>query len=187
MSEVLLYFIGSVFRLLLIQTGLFGLSERSELASPINSFKRLKEGVVLSQNGQDPYAGVLFHETPIILHVFKFLFENCNDLWINLIFIGCDILTAWLLGQAANLVTKWLINNQTQRLKDYHDDAKRELLLKEEDMTSVSSNVQVCLSLFLFLFQMYNKAFYSKSQICVQKFNFDKTLQFSREIKVVNN
>ena len=28
---------------------------------------------------------------------------------------------------------------------------------------------------------------YSKSQIFVQKFNFDKTLQFSREIKVVNN
>jgi len=151
MSEVLLYFIGSVFRLLLIQTGLFGLSERSEFASPINSFKRLKEGVVLSQNGQDPYAGVLFHETPIILHVFKFLFENCNDLWINLIFIGCDILTAWLLGQAANLVTKWLINNQTQRLKDYHDDAKRELLLKEEDMTSVSSNVQIAYLLHPYL------------------------------------
>ena len=28
---------------------------------------------------------------------------------------------------------------------------------------------------------------YSKSQIFVQKFNFDKNLQFSREIKVVNN
>ena len=28
---------------------------------------------------------------------------------------------------------------------------------------------------------------YSKSQIFVQKFNFDKTLQFSREIKVINN
>ena len=31
------------------------------------------------------------------------------------------------------------------------------------------------------------KSHYSKSQIFVQKFNFDKTLQFSREIKVVNN
>ena len=28
---------------------------------------------------------------------------------------------------------------------------------------------------------------YSKSQIFVQKFNFDKTIQFSREIKVVNS
>ena len=28
---------------------------------------------------------------------------------------------------------------------------------------------------------------YAKSQIFVHKFNFDKTLQFSREIKVVNN
>ena len=30
-------------------------------------------------------------------------------------------------------------------------------------------------------------AHYSKSQIFVQRFNFDKTIQFSREIKVVNN
>lgn len=148
MAELILYFVGSVFRLLLIQTGLFGLSERSEFASPINSFKRLKEGVVLLQSGQDPYAGVLFHETPIILHVFRFLLENCNDLWINLIFVGCELLTAWLLGKVAHLVTIWLIDNQTQSLKDYHDDAKRELLLKEEDLSSMSSNVQVCLSRF---------------------------------------
>ena len=32
-----------------------------------------------------------------------------------------------------------------------------------------------------------NLTHYSKSQIFVQKFNFDITLQFSREIKVVNN
>ena len=31
------------------------------------------------------------------------------------------------------------------------------------------------------------KTHYSKSQIFVQKFNLNKTLQFSREIKVVNN
>ena len=36
-----------------------------------------------------------------------------------------------------------------------------------------------------FLFS--SKSHYLKSQIFVQKFNFDKTLQFSREIKVVNN
>ena len=100
------------------------------------------------QSGQDPYAGVLFHETPIILHVFRFLLENCNDIWINLIFVGCELLTAWLLGKVAHLVTIWLIDNQTQSLKDYHDDAKRELLLKEEDLSSMSSNVQVCLSRF---------------------------------------
>ena len=32
-----------------------------------------------------------------------------------------------------------------------------------------------------------NNSHYSKSQIFVQKFNFDKTLQFSREIKVGRN
>ena len=36
-----------------------------------------------------------------------------------------------------------------------------------------------------FIIFMYTH--YSKSQIFVQKFNFDKTLQFSREIKVVNS
>ena len=149
---ILLYFVGSMFRLVLIQTGLFGLTERSEYASPINSFKRLKEGVVLSQNGQDPYAGVLFHETPIILHAFTFLFENCSDHLINLIFVACDILTAWLLGKVAHLVTQWLIQNQHQKLNDYHEDAKSELLLKEEDLASMTSDVQVfylCLCLNL--------------------------------------
>ena len=37
------------------------------------------------------------------------------------------------------------------------------------------------------LFSWFFKSHYSKSQIFVQKFNFDKALQFIREIKVVNN
>ena len=36
-------------------------------------------------------------------------------------------------------------------------------------------------------FTLFESTHYSKSQIFVQKFNFVKTLQFSREIKVVND
>ena len=143
MPDFLLYFVGIVFRLLLIQTGLFGLMERSELASPVNSFKRLKEGVVLYQNQQDPYAGVLFHETPILLHVFKFLFENCSDHLVNLTFVLCDMLTAWLLGKAAQIVADWLLEDQSRKMKNYHEEAKSKLLLKEEDIISISNDVQV--------------------------------------------
>ena len=143
MPDVLLYFVGIVFRLLLIQTGLFGLMERSELASPVNSFKRLKEGVVLYQNDQDPYSGVLFHETPFLLHTFKFLFENCSDHLINAIFVACDMLTAWLLGKAAQIVADWLLEDQSQKMKYYHDEAKSQLLLKAEDVATISNDVQV--------------------------------------------
>ena len=48
--------------------------------------------------------------------------------------------------------------------------------------TSVSSDNQI-----YYQIKVHFKTHQSKSQIFVQKFNFDKTLQFSREIKVVNN
>ena len=40
-SNVMLYVIGFCLRLGLLNSNLFGLSERPELATPLNSFKRL--------------------------------------------------------------------------------------------------------------------------------------------------
>ena len=151
MADLLLYFVGVAFRLLLIETRLFGLTERSELASPINSYKRLKEGVVLHQNGLDPYSGVLFHETPIVLKVFTFLFETCNDHFINVVFVACDMLTAWLLGKVGEMVAQWLMVDQSSRMKEYHDEAKGHLLLKEEDILTMSRDVQVAYILHPYL------------------------------------
>ena len=45
----------------------FDVGNRPEVATPINSYLRLTEGVALRAAGVDPYQGALFHEPPIIL------------------------------------------------------------------------------------------------------------------------
>ena len=86
------------------------LSCNSELATPLNSYKRLREGIVLSQNDQDPYAGVLFHETPLALKFFTFLFSLMSESCVNLVFIIGDILTAFVLGKVAELIATNLLS-----------------------------------------------------------------------------
>ena len=76
----------------------------------MNSYKRLREGIVLSQNDQDPYAGVLFHETPLALKFFTFLFSLMSESCVNLVFIIGDILTAFVLGKVAELIATNLLS-----------------------------------------------------------------------------
>ncbi|KAL1929598.1 hypothetical protein VTP01DRAFT_1736 [Rhizomucor pusillus] len=49
------------------------LSSRIELATPVTSYKRLKEGVFLYDNGVAPYDGGPFHQAPLLLCIFSFL------------------------------------------------------------------------------------------------------------------
>ena len=76
----------------------------------MNSYKRLREGIVLSQNDQDPYAGVLFHETPLALKFFTFLFSLMRESCVNLVFIIGDLLTAFVLGKVAELIATNLLS-----------------------------------------------------------------------------
>jgi len=135
--------VGAGLRFFLLHSGLFGLSERPELATPLNSYKRLREGIVLSQNNQDPYAGVLFHETPLALGLFTWMSESMNEFCINLVFIFGDILTAYVLRKVAELVATSLLSNQLKNVKNYHVDAKEQLLIQYEDVVSMPDNVQL--------------------------------------------
>jgi len=135
--------VGAGLRFFLIHSGLFGLSERPELATPLNSYKRLREGIVLSQNNQDPYAGVLFHETPLALKFFTWMSESMNEFCINLVFVFGDILTVYILGKVAELVATNLLSKQLKNVKNYHVDAKEELLIQYEDVVTMPDNVQL--------------------------------------------
>jgi len=137
------YLLGAVLRFGLLHSGLFGLSERPELATPLNSYKRLREGIVLSQNDQDPYAGVLFHETPLALKFFTFLFSYLTESCVNLVFIVGDILTAYILGKVAELVAMNLLSKQAKDVKSYHIDAREDLLIKYEDVAYMPYYVQL--------------------------------------------
>uniref|UniRef100_A0A8D0F9B5 Phosphatidylinositol glycan anchor biosynthesis class U n=1 Tax=Strix occidentalis caurina TaxID=311401 RepID=A0A8D0F9B5_STROC len=51
------------------------ISERVEVASPLNAWKRVVEGLALLDLGVSPYSGAIFHETPLIIYLFHFLIE----------------------------------------------------------------------------------------------------------------
>jgi hypothetical protein len=133
-----IFIVGIILRLSLMQSGLFGLTDRPELATPLNSYRRLREGVHLAQNGLDPYSGVIFHETPFAVKFFTFLFENLNQTHANYIFILGDVLTAIVLGKVAEIVAVNLLKKQNLEAgPNYHADAKESLLITLEDVVSV--------------------------------------------------
>lgn len=69
------------------------LSERVEITTPVNSWKRASEAVYLWDAGLDPYSGI-FHEYPISLGIYKTIIFYFNA---NLVFCIIDTLTAVLL------------------------------------------------------------------------------------------
>lgn len=46
------------------------LSTQVEIATPVSSFKRLKEGLFLHERGVSPYDGGSFHQAPLLLTIF---------------------------------------------------------------------------------------------------------------------
>ena len=80
------------------------LGHRVEVATPLNAFHRLQEGVALFAQGVDPYAGVLFHETPLVLRWFEWLGRKTTAGRVNSFFVLLDVLTAFLIGQIGKKV-----------------------------------------------------------------------------------
>lgn len=71
---------------------------RVEISTPLNSWKRVKEGAFLYASGINPYDGDMYHENPIILVVSNALIRHWPSL-IPFVFIAIDLLTAALLHQ----------------------------------------------------------------------------------------
>ncbi|XP_068120314.1 phosphatidylinositol glycan anchor biosynthesis class U protein [Hyperolius riggenbachi] len=65
------------------------ISERVEVASPLNSWKRVVEGMSLLDLGVSPYSGDVFHETPLIVYLFHFLVD-----YVEIVYMITDALTA---------------------------------------------------------------------------------------------
>ncbi|KAK4555146.1 hypothetical protein LTR86_007912 [Recurvomyces mirabilis] len=73
------------------------LTLRPEISTPVNSFKRLQEGLFLYERGLDPYDGGIFHQAPLLLSLFSLL-PNPSS-WIGrlisiLLYTGLDLLSA---------------------------------------------------------------------------------------------
>ncbi|XP_075022313.1 GPI-anchor transamidase component PIGU isoform X2 [Calonectris borealis] len=83
------------------------ISERVEVASPLNAWKRVVEGLALLDLGVSPYSGAIFHETPLIIYLFHFLIE-----YAELVFMITDVLTAVALYLAIQDFNKVVFKKQ---------------------------------------------------------------------------
>uniref|UniRef100_A0A8B9S8U5 Phosphatidylinositol glycan anchor biosynthesis class U n=1 Tax=Apteryx owenii TaxID=8824 RepID=A0A8B9S8U5_APTOW len=83
------------------------ISERVEVASPLNAWKRVVEGLALLDLGVSPYSGAIFHETPLIIYLFHFLIE-----YAELVFMITDVLTAIALYLAIQDFNKVVFKKQ---------------------------------------------------------------------------
>ncbi|KAJ1721956.1 hypothetical protein LPJ53_003589 [Coemansia erecta] len=77
------------------------LSMRVELSTPVTSYKRLVEGLYLASHGISPFDGGLFHQSPILLALFKVPYAWLPQLFSDAMYAGTDVATAMVLALIA--------------------------------------------------------------------------------------
>lgn len=98
-----------------------------EVSTPLNSWKRVKEGLYLQSQGINPYDGDLLHEAPLTLLLYKTLHETWN-IPVESLFLGVDLLTAILLYFVTKKYMYQLFVQQEQSKHEYSEDAKEFML-----------------------------------------------------------
>ncbi|XP_017839677.2 LOW QUALITY PROTEIN: phosphatidylinositol glycan anchor biosynthesis class U protein [Drosophila busckii] len=119
-----LLLLGAAVRLYLSFTSLASLiGNRVEFATPLNSYKRMQEGVFLLKQGIDPYRGDLVHETPLLLKALSNILINYGE-WLPLIYIILDIFTAALLYLTSKRFVEQKLEEQRIEQSSYANDTK---------------------------------------------------------------
>ncbi|XP_034474121.1 phosphatidylinositol glycan anchor biosynthesis class U protein [Drosophila innubila] len=137
-----LLLLGGAVRLYFSRTSLATLiGNRVEFATPLNSFKRMQEGVFLLQQGIDPYRGDLVHETPLLLKALSAILINFAE-FLPLLYIILDLCTATLLySMSRSFVERKLLQMRIES-KDYDKDTT-ELQYNDKDVHDISKMVLV--------------------------------------------
>ncbi|XP_072944051.1 phosphatidylinositol glycan anchor biosynthesis class U protein [Epargyreus clarus] len=146
MALIFKYLIAGLVRYWLIHIDYWQtIANRVEIATPLNSWKRLIEGVYLYENGINPYEGDSFHESPILLVFFHYLLKRTPYL-LPLLFTILDLLTAFLLYRTSKCFIKMFKESQEMTKKDVAEESK-DMLLSDEQFNAVPEYV---LSVYLF-------------------------------------
>ncbi|KAH8249700.1 hypothetical protein KR032_011517 [Drosophila birchii] len=117
-----LLLLGGVVRFYFSRTPLAAMiGNRVEFATPLNSHKRMQEGIFLLQSGIDPYQGDLVHETPLILSALSGLFQKYPHL-LPAFYIILDVFTAALLYLMSRRFVRQKQEKQTKEQKYYAKD-----------------------------------------------------------------
>ncbi|KAJ1831484.1 hypothetical protein LPJ73_008104, partial [Coemansia sp. RSA 2703] len=77
------------------------LTTRVELSTPVTSYKRLVEGLYLAAHRISPFDGGLFHQSPLLLMLFKVPYAWLPQLFSDAIYAGTDVATAMVLALIA--------------------------------------------------------------------------------------
>ncbi|KAJ0099191.1 hypothetical protein Patl1_19966 [Pistacia atlantica] len=144
MSSFLVWVIGSViFRLILIYFPKnLNLSSRPEVSTPLTSIRRLAEGYWLKQSSMSPYAGSMYHGSPLLLSLLGPLTvkrskstEPFRELKGNPIIFYADVMSAMLLrATGQNLQAAY-----TQRLKslELHELSETSEIISSGDIAAL--------------------------------------------------
>lgn len=145
MAVILKYLVAGLVRYWLIHIDYWQtIANRVEIATPLNSWKRLVEGVYLYDHNINPYEGDSFHESPIMLLVFYYLMKKVPFI-LPALFTILDLLTAYLLYKTSKAFTRIFKDSQEKNV----DVAKesRTMLLNDIQLKEASEYV---LSVYLF-------------------------------------
>lgn len=123
------------------------ISERVEVSTALNSWKRVTEGVYLYNFGIDPYSGDLFHETPICLYVFNII-QRYFPWWaLCLLFVVTDLISALCLAYVGkNYNNNWCSKEEK--------DKKQDVSQEKDDGTSTKTDIALYI-LMVYLFNPY--------------------------------
>lgn len=146
MGAIMKYLVAGIVRYWLIHIDYWQtISNRVEIATPLNSWKRLVEGVYLYDHNINPYEGDSFHESPIMLVFFHFLMKHVPYL-LPLMFTLLDLLTAHLLYKTSKAFVRLLKKSQEKQINEIDEESKS-MLLSEGQLREASEYV---LSVYLF-------------------------------------
>ncbi|XP_038067538.1 phosphatidylinositol glycan anchor biosynthesis class U protein-like [Patiria miniata] len=126
-------FLGVFVRIVLFNSSLASwLADRVEVSTPLTSWKSVIEGITLLQNGISPYAGDVFHETPLVLYFFHHVL-SVGPWLVPTVFVLLDLITACLLHAGAGHCLTYLLLTQSKENRIYSKDADK-LLIKRSDI-----------------------------------------------------
>ncbi|XP_024031943.1 phosphatidylinositol glycan anchor biosynthesis class U protein [Morus notabilis] len=134
-------FASVIFRLILIYfPNNLNLSSRPEVSTPLTSLRRLAEGYWLKQSSLSPYAGSMYHGSPLLLYVLgpltaKRIEGQLNHLLCGLVFVIADVVNALLI----RVIGQNLQISYNQRLKALSLDAipKEKAILPSRDIAAL--------------------------------------------------
>lgn len=146
MGVILKYVVAGLVRYWLIHLDYWQtIANRVEIATPLNSWKRLMEGVYLYDHNINPYEGDSFHESPIMLLTFYFLMKKVPFI-LPVLFTLLDLLTAHLLYRTSISFTRIFKESQQKNLSNIAEESKTMLL----NDTQLKEAVEYVLSVYLF-------------------------------------